>query len=81
MNIKSNINNNELPISDSKDNIKQIDMLKALVFSIEESNYNKIQFIKEEIKTKTYEINCKTIASKILEYATTALQINEIETA
>ena len=83
MNIKSksNINNNGLPIIDIINPTKNMDLIKSLIFSAEESNINKIRFIKEEIKTETYEINCKTIASKILEYATIALQIKEIEAA
>jgi len=83
MNIKSkaNINNNELVISDIADHKNQMDLIKSLNLIIEESNHNKIKFIKEEIKNKTYEINCKIIASKILEYATITLQPKEIEAA
>jgi len=82
MNIKSKSNiNNKLPIIDITNPTKHMDLIKSLIFSTEETNINKIRFIKEEINNETYEINCKTIATKILEYAIIGLQINEIEAA
>ena len=75
------IRNNELPTNNFADNGKQMDLLKSLIYSMDESNQTKIQFIIEEIKAATYEINSKIIASKILENTMVKIFPKEIELA
>jgi len=54
---------------------KQLDDLKAIIFTTTETNQAKIQFIKEELLAGRYEIRSDRIADKLLEYA----KIEEIE--
>ncbi len=79
--IKLPISNNELPTNNCADNGKRIDLLKSLIYSMNESNQTKIQFIIEEIRAATYEINSKIIASKILENTIVKIFPKEIELA
>lgn len=50
------------------DSAKQLEALKALIFSAPEDNQKKIEFLKEEISAGRYEINSQRIAAKFIEY-------------
>ena len=50
-------------------NNKSMEELKSIIFQITQSQANKIQFIKNEIKSGCYLINHDLVADKILEHA------------
>ncbi len=58
--------------------LKDISNLKAMLFDTQTANDAKIQLIKDEIASNRYQINSRNIASKLLEHAPLA---EELETA
>lgn len=51
-----------------EDTAKAIDALKALIFDVPDISHAKIEFFKEEIASGRYEMDCTTIAEKMLAY-------------
>lgn len=56
---------------------KQIAELKAAIFTAQENNEAKIQFIKEEIAAGRHHINSANVAAKLLEYAYEKQELTE----
>lgn len=52
---------------------KQLNTLKALIFSASETSQTKIQIIKEELSAGRYEIHSDRIAEKLLEHASVTI--------
>ena len=53
---------------------KQLEELKALIFSTPETNQTKIEFIKEELSSGRYQIHSDNIAAKLTEYTKSTKQ-------
>lgn len=55
--------------------LNEFSNLNALLFDSQTANDAKIQLIKDEISSNTYQINSRTIAMKLTEYAPLAEEI------
>ena len=66
--VDNEIQNSFITTINFEDTAKQMDELKAMIFSTHETNQTKIQFIKEELSAGRYQIHAHHIAAKLLEH-------------